>query len=182
LLLLAGLLVFAPAPADAVEGPEPITTVAGSGTAGSGEDSPPTATGSQLNYPFGVAVDGDGNVYIADTYNHRVRKVATDGSISTVAGTGTLGNGEDSPPTATGSQLKGPLGVAVDGDGNLYIVDSGNHRVRKVRAGWLISTVVGTGTFGQHRGFAANRIGLSAGQSVHGGNRPKRQPLRHRDR
>ena len=121
-----------------------ITTVAGTGTDGFGGDSGP-ASAAQLNRPAGVAVDGSGNLFIADTNNHRIRKVDAEGTITTVAGTRGQGFSGDSGP-ATAAQLNGPHGVAVDGSGNLFIADTNNHRIRKVNAGGMITTVAGTGT------------------------------------
>ncbi|MCB5908288.1 NHL domain-containing protein [Streptomyces pinistramenti] len=123
-----------------------ISTVAGTGTAGSDGDGGP-AVSAQLNRPRGVAVGRAGDLYIADAGNHRVRRIAADGKICTVAGTGTKGfSGDDGPATA--AQLDSPLGVAVDSIGTLYIADFNNHRVRKIAADGKISTIVGTGTAG----------------------------------
>jgi len=121
-----------------------ISTIAGTGTAGSTGDGG-QATSAQLNAPVGVAVDGQGNLYIADRGNNRIRKVSG-GIISTVAGTGTAGSTGDGGQ-ATSAQINSPYGVAVDGEGNVYIADLGNHRIRKVSGG-IISTVAGTGTAG----------------------------------
>ena len=115
-----------------------ITTVAGDGTRGSGGDGGP-ATAAQLSSPRGVALDGAGNLYIADRSNHRIRKVDAAGAITTVAGDGTRGFGGDGGP-ATAAQLSWPNGVALDGSGNLYIADGGNHRIRKVDAAGVISS------------------------------------------
>ena len=106
-----------------------ITNFAGTGTAGSSGDGS-AATSAQLNGPQGLAVDSAGNLYIADTQNHRVRKV-TGGTISTVAGSGTAGFGGDGG-AAGSAQLNLPFGVAVDAAGNLYIAEFANNRVRKV--------------------------------------------------
>jgi hypothetical protein len=119
-----------------------ITTVAGNGTKGYSGDNGPAAN-ARLDEPAGVAVDASGALYIADSGNHAVRKVA-DGVITTVAGNGTKGYSGDNGP-ATSAQLSGPGSVAVDSLGNLYIADCGNHRVRKVTKG-AISTIAGTGT------------------------------------
>jgi uncharacterized protein (TIGR03437 family) len=122
-----------------------ISNFAGTGTAGSSGDGS-AATGAQLSGPQGLAVDSAGNLYIADTQNHRVRKVAG-GTISTVAGSGTAGFAGDGA-AAGGAQLNLPFGVAVDSAGNLYIAEFGNNRVRKVTAGGTINTIAGNGVFG----------------------------------
>ena len=119
-----------------------ISNFAGSGI---GLDGGP-ATAADVYRPSGVAVDASGNVYIAETGNNRVRKVNTSGIISTVAGTGVSGYSGDGG-SATAAKLSSPVGVAVDGAGNIYLADLGNHRIRKVTAG-MISTVAGTGVAG----------------------------------
>ncbi|MFI9311381.1 NHL domain-containing protein [Streptomyces triculaminicus] len=133
-----------------------ISTVVGTGSAGFAGDGGP-ALSAQLNGPHGVAVNGAGDLYIADYSNQRVRKITADGKISTVAGTGTAGfSGDDGP--AASARLNGPVGVVVDSTGTLYISDYSNHRVRKVTADGKISTVAGTGTagFGGDDGPAAS--------------------------
>ncbi|MFE2873451.1 hypothetical protein [Embleya sp. NPDC059259] len=104
-----------------------ITTVAGTGMAGDGGP----ATAASLNEPRGLAVDDAGNLYIADSKNHRIRRVDPSGVITTVAGTGTAGYGGDGGP-ATSARLSYPFGVALDRAGNLYIADTNNHRIRAV--------------------------------------------------
>ncbi|MER6382579.1 RICIN domain-containing protein [Streptomyces sp. NPDC001250] len=133
-----------------------ISTVAGTGAAGFSGDGGP-ATAARLNLPLGVAVDSTGVLYVVEYSNHRVRKITTDGKISTVAGTGSAGFRGDGGP-AVSAQLNGPHEVAVDGAGDLYISDLGNHRVRKITADGRISTVVGTGAagFGGDGGPAAS--------------------------
>ena len=125
-----------------------ITTVAGIGTPGYSGDGGP-ATSAELNYPSGVDVDNAGNLFIADTDNHRIREVtANTGTITTVAGNGTAGYDGDGG-AATSAELNGPAGVRVDGAGNLFIADLANNRIRKVAAGTgTISTVAGNGTKG----------------------------------
>jgi len=124
----------------------PWTDVAGAGKRGFGGDGGP-AIRSNLNWPTGIAIDAQKNVYIADIQNHRVRKVTPEGMITTFAGTGRRGYGGDGGP-ATQAQLSLPYDVAIDSIGNLYIADSGNHRIRKVDAKGTITTIVGTGKAG----------------------------------
>jgi hypothetical protein len=123
-----------------------ISTVAGNGTAGYSGDGG-VATSAELNVPSGTAVDSNGNLYIADQSNNRVRKVTPAGVISTVAGNGAPGFSGDGGP-ATSAEMYSPSGVAVDGSGNLYITDAGNNRIRKVTVAGVISTVAGNGTQG----------------------------------
>jgi len=120
-----------------------ISTVAGNGTAGFGGDGGAAAS-ALLAYPRGLAPDGAGNLYIADTSNNRIRKVTSEGIISTVAGTGVNGFGGDSG-MASSALLANPVAVALDETGNLYITDAGNYRVRKVTPAGIISTVAGDG-------------------------------------
>jgi RHS repeat-associated protein len=122
-----------------------ITTVAGTGVRGYGGDGGP-ATQAQLYSPNGLAVGPDGSVYISDWGNHRVRRVSPDAIITTVAGTGdsSLFSGDDGP--ATQARLRNPTGLALSPDGSLYIVDSGNYRVRRVGPDGIIHTVAGNGS------------------------------------
>ena len=118
-----------------------ITTVAGTGEEGLGGDGGP-ATEARLDKPRGVAVDTSGNLYIADSDNHRVRRVDSSGTITTVAGTGHGGYDGDGGP-ATEAALAEPYAVTVDAVGTVYIADSSNAVVRKVEPDGAISTVVG---------------------------------------
>jgi uncharacterized protein (TIGR03437 family) len=121
-----------------------ISTVAGSAAAGYAGDGG-SAINAQLNDPNGVAVDAAGNVYIADYLNDRVRKLSPNGTITTVAGTGTAGFSGDGGP-ATAACLNGPFRVAVDKAENLYVSDYANFRVRKVALDGTITTVAGNGS------------------------------------
>jgi sugar lactone lactonase YvrE len=123
-----------------------ITTIAGTGSAGFSGDGGP-ALSARLDTPHGIAVDGAGNVYIADPPNHRIRKVDTGGRITTVAGNGSSGYNGDGIP-ATSARLNSPKGVEIGPDGLLYIADNNNHRVRRVNADGTIRTVAGTGSSG----------------------------------
>jgi streptogramin lyase len=119
-----------------------ITTIAGTGTAGylATQDGR-LATAAQLNYPFGLAVDSDGNVYIAEYYSHVIRKIDKNGIISTIAGNGVAGFSGDGG-LANQATLFGPRGVAVDSNGNIYIADTDNNKIRKINASdGIISTI-----------------------------------------
>jgi cysteine-rich repeat protein len=120
-----------------------ITTIAGTGQYGFSGDGGP-ATRAQLAKPDGVAVDASGQVYIADTYNHRIRKVALDGTITTIAGDGNNAYGGDGGP-ATSASLQNPNGVAIDGSGQVFIADTYNYRIRKIALDGTITTVAGSG-------------------------------------
>ncbi len=122
-----------------------ITVVAGEEEMGFSGDGGP-ARGAQLEAPAAVAFDSKGNLYIADHNNVRIRRVdAKTGVITTVAGNGQRGLSGDSGP-ATAASLNAPAGLAFDADDNLYIADSGNHRIRKVEvATGMITTVAGSG-------------------------------------
>jgi len=128
-------------------GPDGImTTVAGNGTAGFSGDGG-AATQAKLYYPSGIAVTADGSLYIADLYNHRIRRVGPDGIITTVAGNGTAGFSGDGG-SAPQAALNFPHGIAVTADGSLYIDDTSNSRIRRVGPDGVITTVAGNGTAG----------------------------------
>jgi uncharacterized protein (TIGR03437 family) len=152
-----------------------ITTIAGNGSVGFAGDGGP-ATAARLNAPHGVGVDAQGNVYIADTTNYRIRKVTPAGIISTVAGNGEVitvnpngtirGNGDNGP--AIDANIV-PWDVKPDAEGNLYISDWTNHRIRKVGAGGVITTVAGTGVAGfsgDGQAATAARINAPTGLKV----------------
>ena len=122
-----------------------LTALAGTGSAGFSGDGGPAAA-ARLNGPSGLAVDAAGNLYVADTRNHRIRKITPKGMIMTVAGDGTAGSGGDGG-LAISAQLNYPVAIAVDGAGTLYIGDQSD-RVRKVTAAGVIGTVAGTGVAG----------------------------------
>jgi sugar lactone lactonase YvrE len=123
-----------------------ISTVAGNGAQGYNGDGRPATTAS-LAYPKGVEIGPDGLLYIADTNNQRVRRVDPDGRIRTVAGTGTGGFSGDGGP-ATSARFRRPRNLTFDGSGDIYVVDEGNHRVRRINAAGIVITFAGTGRAG----------------------------------
>lgn len=123
-----------------------ISTYAGTGQPGFSGDAG-SALSARLNFPAGLALDENNNLYIADQFNHRVRKITSQGIISTVAGSGSAGYSGDGD-LALQAQLNTPHGVALDGAGNLFIAEFNNHTVRKVDLSGVIYTLAGTGTAG----------------------------------
>jgi uncharacterized protein (TIGR03437 family) len=121
-----------------------ITTVAGNGQTGSNGDGGP-ATSAQMLSPRNLAIDPAGDIYVSEFVGHSVRRIATDGTITTFAGTGVAGFSGDTGP-AVDAQLAFPAGLALDPAGNLYIVDTGNFSIRKVQAG-TITTVCNLSNF-----------------------------------
>ncbi|MEO8131040.1 MAG: hypothetical protein ABI822_28335, partial [Bryobacteraceae bacterium] len=136
LLLLAAAATVCPA-----ETAYTISTVAGGDNS---VDSGP-AQSSLLSQPEGIAIDGRGNIYVADANDHRIRKFSSDGIMRTVAGTGVAGfSGDDGPATA--AQLSSPYGLCLDRQGNLYVADLANARIRRISADGTITTVAGGGS------------------------------------
>ncbi len=132
-----------------------IVNFAGTGTQGSAGDGG-DAVDAQLNHPVGLAVDGDGNVYISDHYNHTVRKVDTDGTITRIAGVvGEAGYNGDGIP-ATSAKLNETEGLAIDNQGRLLLADFSNHRIRRIEHDGTISTIAGNGTAGNTSGPATS--------------------------
>ncbi|SPE25348.1 NHL repeat containing protein (fragment) [Candidatus Sulfopaludibacter sp. SbA3] len=123
-----------------------IDTVAGNGALNFAGDGGP-ATQAALDFPTGVKADNGGNLYVADSMNHRIRRIATDGTITTIAGNGTPGFSGDGGK-ATSAQLNNPVAVAVDFSGNVYISDGGNNRIRRVSPDGVIATYAGNGNAG----------------------------------
>jgi trimeric autotransporter adhesin len=141
-----------------------IDTIAGSDWVGDGG----SATSAILIQPEGVLADGSGNLYIADAGDQRVRKVASNGAIETLAGTGIVGFSGDGGPAAQ-AQLNSPYGLALDGQGNLYIADLGNARVRRVSPDGTITTIAGGGALpagGSNEGSPAVMLALNAPRNL----------------
>jgi sugar lactone lactonase YvrE len=103
------------------------------------------ATSAQLNQPHSVAIDAAGNMYISDNANNRIRKVNVSGIISTLAGTGVSGFSGDGA-SAANAQINDPGGITIDGSGNIYFADRGNHRIRKIDPAGIITTFAGNGS------------------------------------
>ncbi|TFF33315.1 DUF6443 domain-containing protein [Mucilaginibacter psychrotolerans] len=119
-----------------------ITTIAGSGVQGSANG---TGTAASFGLPNSVAVDAAGNIFVADGFNNMIRKITTAGVVTTFAGSTTAGyvNG-----TGTAARFNNPFGIAIDGSGNLYVAEAGNHTVRKITTAGVVTTWAGNGTAG----------------------------------
>jgi uncharacterized protein (TIGR03437 family) len=140
-----------------------ISTFAGNYTSGFAGDGSGASAG-ELASPFAAAVDKSGNVYIADQFNNRIRKVTTSGTISTVAGNGTSGYTGDGS-AATSGELSNPEGIAVDSSGNLYISDTSNCVIRKVTTSGTISTIAGNNSSGC--GYSGDGAAATAANIYH---------------
>ena len=124
-----------------------ISTIAGTGTAGFSGDGGP-ATSANLRNPVEICVDSTGIVYFADTNNSCIRKIALDGTISTIAGIGGVPGTSSSGVSATSTDLRNPFGLCIDSANNLYIANSYNYIIQKFTVGGIITTIAGTGTSG----------------------------------
>jgi sugar lactone lactonase YvrE len=158
-VVMATLTIAGPANA----APGDVTTLAGSGTAGFANG---TGTAASFNRPLGIAVDGSGNVYVADNVNHVIRKVASGGVVSTLAGSGSPGSADG---LGSAASFYNPFGVAVDGVGNVYVADTNNYAIRKVTPAGLVSTLAGSGFPGSADGTgSAASFGNPYGVAVDG--------------
>ena len=122
--------------------PNGVYTLAGSVVVGNTDGQGGSAS---FNCPIGVAVDATGNVFVADYGNHRIRKITPNGNVTTVAGSGNAGYADGQ---GTSASFSSPTGVAVDGSGNVYVGDQGNHRIRKITPNENVTTVAGSGNAG----------------------------------
>jgi hypothetical protein len=128
-----------------------VTTLAGSTTGftdGTGAD-------ASFNYPFGIAADAAGNLYVGDYYNHAIRKVTQAGVVTTLAGNGTSGFTDG---TGAAARFYQPAGVAADGSGNVYVCDALNHKIRKITAAGVVTTVAGGSSSGNTDGIGTNAL------------------------
>ncbi len=142
-----------------------INTVAGNGTMGYSGDGG-AATAAELNYPCGLTIDAENNIYIADLANNRVRKINTLGIINTIAGNGTQGYSGDGGQ-ATAAELYNPAWLTFDAAGNLYISDMDNNSIRMVNSAGIISAIAGNGTAGYSGdGGAATAAELHGPQGI----------------
>ncbi|HYI76614.1 MAG TPA: IPT/TIG domain-containing protein [Chryseolinea sp.] len=143
-----------------------VTTLAGS-TQGYADGA---GTGAQFYRPTGVVVDAQGNVFVADLFNHKIRKISSSGSVTTIAGSA-YGFAEGNASTA---KFAYPAGLALDKTGNLYVADSENHRIRKITPAGVVSTFAGSGTAGANDGiadvaqfFAPREVDVDAAGSIY---------------
>lgn len=123
-----------------------VSTVAGTGSAGFADG---VSAAAMFSSPTGIVADGTGNLFIADQYNHRIRKITPGGMVSTLAGSGTAGFADGS---GTAASFSSPTGLAIDGNGNIYVADAGNHRIRKISTSGTVTTIAGNGTAGNTDG------------------------------
>lgn len=134
-----------------------VTTVAGTGVAGYNEGADTIA---QFNYPRAIVRNSAGELFVADSWNHRIRKIATDGTVSTYAGGGTSigvqSPGDHVDGADTSARFWTPSGLAIDDSDNLYVADPFNHRIRKIDTGRMVTTIAGSGPIGSGQGGFAD--------------------------
>lgn len=139
-----------------------VTTLAGSAYLTGSTDG--TGSAARFNSPHGIACDKLGNIYVADRFNHKIRKVTTAGVVTTLAGSGTVGSFDG---TGSAASFNEPWGVACDTSGNVYVADTKNYKIRKITSTGVVTTVAGAGVFGTTNGPAnIARFGFSSGICV----------------
>jgi hypothetical protein len=140
-----------------------VTTIAGNGVAGYKDT---TALEASFRYPRGICMDTQGNLYISDSWNHRIRKLDTNGNVTTLAGGGTsvgvqsIGAHVDGPDTS--ARFWTPCGLEIDASGNLYLADAYNHRIRKITPQGVVTTHAGSGSSGSTNGGYQDGSALTA--------------------
>jgi sugar lactone lactonase YvrE len=127
-----------------------VVTIAGNGTLGFADGN---IADARFYQPTGIALDTDGNMYVADSENHRIRKITPGGTVSTLAGSGTSGSAEG---VGTAAQFNSPRAVAVDAAGNVYVADGLNHKIRQITPAGEVSTLAGSGAYGFADGDGVN--------------------------
>jgi serine/threonine-protein kinase len=127
-----------------------VTNIAGNGNPGAADGAGPA---SSFYLPEGIAVDAAGNLFIADTYNNMIRKISTAGIVTTIAGKKTKGSADGK---GTSASFFHPAGINVDKDGNLFIADAGNNKIRKISPEGIVTTFAGTGQRGSNNGPVAD--------------------------
>jgi serine/threonine-protein kinase len=134
-----------------------VTTFAGSDSPGLGGGGLADGQGSaaQFRLPDGVALDGNGDVFVADTGNNRIRKITPDGRVTTIAGSGDASAGGFADGPAATARFNAPRGIAVDAEGNVFVADTFNQRIRKITPTGVVSTLAGSGDQGTANGAAA---------------------------
>jgi len=138
-----------------------VSTFAGSGAAGSADG---TGAAASFNTPAGITIDGSGNLYVADEFNQKIRKITPAGAVTTVAGTGVAGSANGPGSTAT---FNYPAGVAIDANSTIYVADHSNNIIRAISSTRNVTTFAGTGTFGYQNGlFIASTFGSPTGVAV----------------
>jgi sugar lactone lactonase YvrE len=139
-----------------------VTTFAGNATGGYADG---MGAGATFNNPQGIAVDAQGNIYVADAFNNRIRKIAPDGTATTIAGNGTAGYSGDKG-TALNAQFYGPRGVAVDAQGNVFVADFGNNVIRQINTSGIVTTIAGNGTAGYNNGTGIDTVEFNSPAGV----------------
>ena len=129
-----------------------VTTIAGNGSAGFNDAN---GTSAQFNNPHDLAIDTSSNLYVADTGNHRIRKITPSGDVTTFAGSGSEGSTD---ATGTSASFVNPIDLVFDASGNLYVTDLGNHKIRKITSGAVVTTFAGSGSAGYADGTGSGAI------------------------